>query len=53
MKIIKSLMFVLILSVFAISTTGCEEKGAGEKAGEQLDKAAEDAGKKVNELLGK
>jgi len=42
---------VLVISVFGI--VGCEEKGPAEKAGKKLDKAAEDAADKVNDLLGK
>ncbi len=46
-------MIALILIISVIGTVGCEEKGPAEKAGEKLDKAAEDAAKKMNDLLGK
>lgn len=46
-------MIALVLVVSVIGTVGCEEKGPAEKAGEQLDKAAEDAAKKMNNLMGK
>ncbi len=53
MSHIKNLFIVLILMILIAGSIGCKEKGPAEKAGEQLDKTMEDAGKKANELLGK
>ena len=53
MKKMKKILIALILAVSILGTVGCEEKGPAEKAGEKLDKAAEDAAKKMNDLLGK
>ena len=46
-------MIALVLVVCVLGTVGCEEKGEAQKAGEKLDKAAEDAAKKMNDMLGK
>lgn len=53
MNTLRKIMLVLVLTVLVIGSVGCEEKGPAEKAGEQLDKAMEDASKKAGELLGK
>ncbi|PIQ97702.1 MAG: transport-associated protein [Nitrospinae bacterium CG11_big_fil_rev_8_21_14_0_20_56_8] len=53
MNIVKGIGIVACVILLASFTTGCKEKGPAEKAGEQIDKAAEKAGKKVDELLGK
>lgn len=46
-------MITLVFVISVIGMVGCEEKGPAEKAGEKLDKAAEDAAKKMNDLMGK
>jgi len=46
-------MIALVLVVSVLGTVGCEEKGPAEKAGKQLDDAAKDASKKMNDMLGK
>ena len=53
MKSLQKFMIALVLIVSVMGMVGCEEKGPAEKAGEKLDKAAEDASKKMNDLLGK
>ena len=53
MKNLKKFIFALVFVISVIGTIGCEEKGPAEKAGEKLDKAAEDAAKKMNDLMGK
>jgi len=42
-------MSLLVIGVFVIflGISSCKEKGAAEKAGEQIDKAAEEAAKKL------
>ena len=39
MKIIRNVMVVLALSLIALATTACPEKGPAEKAGEKIDDA--------------
>ncbi len=46
-------MIALVLIISVMGIVGCEEKGPAEKAGKKMDEAAEDAAKKVNDLLGK
>jgi len=53
MKNLKKFMIALVLVISVFGIVGCEEKGPAEKAGKKLDKAAEDAADKVNDLLGK
>ena len=53
MKNIKEILIALFLVFSVMGAVGCEEKGPAEKAGEKLDKAAEDAANKMNDLLGK
>ena len=53
MNSFKKIMIALVLVVSVLGTVGCEEKGPAEKAGKKMDEAAEDAAKKVNDLLGK
>jgi hypothetical protein len=41
MKIIRSVIGILALSLIALATTACPEKGPAEKAGEKIDNAIE------------
>ena len=43
MKIIRNLMLVFALSVVALATSACPEKGPVEKAGEKVDDAVDKA----------
>ncbi|MFQ5451688.1 MAG: hypothetical protein ACE5E9_13755 [Nitrospinaceae bacterium] len=49
MKVVMGLVIILLLA----GAAGCKEKGPAEKAGEKVDKALDQAGNKVNDLLGK
>ena len=42
----------LVVAMLAVGGTvaGCEEEGAAEKAGKQIDEAAQDAGDKLKKL---
>jgi hypothetical protein len=42
MKIIRSIIIVVALSVVALATTACPEQGPAEKAGEQIDEAIDE-----------
>jgi hypothetical protein len=54
MKHFKTILIFLTLSAFlAFGTIGCEDKGPMEKAGEKIDKTAEDAADKVEEAVDK
>ncbi len=48
-------MSLLVIGVFVIflGISSCKEKGAGEKAGEQIDKAVEEVGKAAEEAAKK
>ena len=41
---IKELLIFLLLAIFAVWVSGCEQEGAMEKSGKAVDKAVEDAG---------
>lgn len=43
MKIIRNVMLVFALSVIALATSACPEKGPVEKAGEKVDDAVDEA----------
>jgi len=43
MKIIRNVILVFALSVIALATTACPEKGPVEKAGEKVDDAVDKA----------
>ena len=53
MNNLKKLLIALVLIISVLGIVGCEEKGPAEKAGKQLDDAAKDASKKMNDMLGK
>jgi TATA-box binding protein (TBP) (component of TFIID and TFIIIB) len=40
---------VLLFAVGLVLLAGCEQKGPAEKAGQKIDKAVEDIGKKVKD----
>ncbi len=48
----KNFVAILLAGLLFAGVVGCKEKGPAEKAGEEIDKAVEKAGDKVNELLG-
>jgi len=40
--------FIVFLLAFVLGLAGCQQEGAGEKAGKKIDKAAEKAGDKID-----
>ena len=44
-------LVLLLIGAAALAITGCKEEGSAEKAGKELDKAAEDAGHRVVAVL--
>jgi hyperosmotically inducible protein len=42
-------LFIVFLLAFVLGLAGCQQEGAGEKAGKKIDNAAEKAGKKIEE----
>jgi hypothetical protein len=44
------LPLVALMLVVGGAVAGCEEEGAAEKAGKQIDQAAQDAGEKLKKL---
>lgn len=49
-KIMNSLL-ILLIALFTIGITGCEQEGTMEKAGKKIDQAAKDAGKATDEAI--
>jgi len=44
------LPLVGLMLAIGVTVAGCEEEGAAEKAGKQIDQAAQDAGEKLKKL---
>jgi hyperosmotically inducible protein len=42
-------LFIVFLLSFVLGMAGCQQEGAGEKAGKKIDKAAEQAGKAIED----
>ena len=49
MEIIKKAIVVFVIFLFTVGLAGCQEKGAGEKAGEKVDEAVEKAGEAMEQ----
>ena len=49
MKILKISLMIPVLALVLAAASGCKEKGPMEKAGEQVDKAAENTGEAIKE----
>ncbi len=50
MKTIRKSLLAILCSVFAIGLAGCKQEGPAEKAGKELDKAAQQFGEGVKDL---
>jgi len=50
MKWMRILAAMTMIVAVTLGTPGCKEKGPGEKAGEALDKAADDAGDAIEDI---
>ena len=48
---IMNYLIILLISFFTIGIVGCEQEGAMEKAGKQIDKAAKDVGEATEEAI--
>ena len=46
-----SIILSLLISSFTIGILGCEQEGAMEKAGKEMDKTAEEISKKTEEVM--
>ena len=42
-------LIIVFLLAFVLGMAGCQQEGAGEKAGKKIDKAAEQAGKAIED----
>jgi predicted small lipoprotein YifL len=49
MKLIETILAALLLSTLMITLPACEEKGPLEKAGENIEDAADDAGDAIED----
>jgi hyperosmotically inducible protein len=48
---IMNFLLILLIALFTIGITGCEQEGTMEKAGKKIDQAAKDAGKATDEAM--
>ena len=44
-------LFILLIALFSLGISGCEQEGKMEKAGKEIDKAAKDIGKATEEAM--
>ncbi len=49
MKLVRIVSSALLLSMVFVVLSGCEKRGAAEKAGQSIDNAVEQAGDKIEE----
>jgi hypothetical protein len=50
MKICRSVIAMLVMTVLFLGVSGCKKEGPAEKAGKNIDKAVEKSGKEIEKV---